>query len=139
MNSNAAEDQISFYSKQWIKFEKLTSLKLNEEYNIKVNKRWKDNIKSNPKRLWDLIDWNNSKKKKTETPRINSNVVNNYFTNIFRSNRIINNPIVENIIASVNRYTFYVPLLDDKFSPSEFNDAINEIGKATGIDGLDPK
>ena len=75
---------------------------------------------------------------KTETPRINSNVVNNYFTNIFQSNRIINNPIVENIIESVNRYTFYVPLLDDKFSPSEFNDAINEIGKGTGIDGLDP-
>ena len=57
--------------------------------NVKINKKWKDNIKSNPKRLWEMIDWNDAKKE-TEAPRIDSNVVENYFTNIVQNNHTIN-------------------------------------------------
>ena len=138
VNTNANEGRLIFYAEQWIKFEKLTNIKLNEEHNVKINNKWKDNIKSNPKRLWEMIDWNDAKKE-TEAPRIDSNVVQNYFTNIFQNKHTINNPVVEDIMNVVNSYNCYIPLLDDPFSIDEFNTAINEIGKGTGMDGLEPK
>ena len=49
------------------------------------------------------------------------------------------NPVVEDIMDVVNSYNCYIPLLDYPFSIDEFNTAINEIGKGTGLDGLEPK
>ena len=103
-----------------------------------MNKKWKNNLRLNPKCLWDMIDWNDSRKE-AEVPRIDPSIIEKYFVDIFQSKCTTNNPVVEDILDIVNRYHCYVPLLDDQFSINEFNDAINEIGKGTGVDGIDPK
>ena len=129
---NASEDRTKRYADQWIKYEKMTNMKLNEEYNTKANKRWKDNLRCNPKRLWEMIDWKDSKVEAI-VPQIDSNIVKKYFTNIFQNSKIINNPVVDNIMVTINSYHCYVPLLDDRFSINEFNNAISEIGKGIGL------
>ena len=46
------------YLNQWIIYQDLAYYKEEEEYYLTANKKWKLYDKSNPRKLWNLIDWN---------------------------------------------------------------------------------
>ena len=63
----------------WLSYDELAMYKENKEFNTQVNMKWKSCVKSNGRKLWKLIDWNDTLKDDihaTVDPKINS-----YFTN----------------------------------------------------------
>ena len=57
MNGNADETEYRPYLLQWIKYCEMAKMKQKEEYNIRINKNWKNTDKNDTKKLWKLINW----------------------------------------------------------------------------------
>ena len=125
------------YLDKWLFYKDLAKCKEDKEFNTTINSKWKSCVKSNGRKLWELIEWND-KSKNVNYDTINPKIINSYFTNIFQNKNIIGNPTIQDIIQAVNNYDIYMPILDDVITMDEMNNAIEEIGTGVGIDGLYP-
>ena len=137
LQENTDEDVYLPYLEQWIRYQDLAHYKEEKEYNLKINNKWKLCEKSNSRKLWKLIDWNDKTNKDSNIP-IDPKVINTYFTDIFQSKHTKNNPTISDIIPIVQEYDMYIPILDDNITIDEVNIAIDEIGTGTALDGLNP-
>lgn len=126
----------NYYWNQWIHFSHLARVKENEEYNCKFNKKWHNCDKNNSKKLWQLINW--KEKPSYHGNKMNSNVIDQYFSSIFQSPKTFDNPTLETFADEIEMYTnnteitqFYIP--DEIFDTSLWN-----VSKGISIDSLPP-
>ena len=124
------------YLKDWQKYENLALQAENNELNLKCNKSWK-NAKHDSKKMWDLIDWKGRDEIKNDS-KINESLIKRYFTNIFQSEKTINNPTVSDIADDLHHYDFIIPILDDVPDMFELEIAIKSIRRGISFDGLPP-
>ena len=93
--------------------------------NCKIN----DGIK-----LWKAIDWK-GKSIKEKTEEVPPDVIHRYFKGIFQSAKTKNNPTLQ---ADDVYDCEFVEELDMDITVEEVNEAMNEIGTGTSIDGIAP-
>ena len=105
-----------------------------EELNLKKNTAWK-NVKTDGKKMWNLINWNGKAEIKTES-LLHEYDAGLYFRNIFQSKHTRNHPTTADIANKLNTYEMHVPILDDILQRSELEYAIKHIGKCCGMDGI---
>ena len=110
-----------------------------EEYNEKINVSWRSAAKNNPKKLWEMINYNESNKNNISTAGLDERAIYDYFSNIFQSKKIIYTPTIADIKNSLEEYFVYIPVLDDDFTIAELNLAIQKNGKGFGLDRLDKR
>ena len=134
-------EQSKVYYKTWENSMAYLAVKEYEEYNAKVNTTWQFASKSDPKKLWKMIDYNDneSKDKSASTCNVDENIIHNYFTSIFQAEKIGRNPTVVDIRNSLDVYCMYVPILDDDFTFEELSYAIQNNGRGTGLDSIDKR
>ena len=128
------------YSKLWESNMCFSRVKENEEFNSKVNQSWRYMAKDNPKKLWSLIDYNMKNEVKEDSLQcMSEKMIVDYFSDIFQSKRLANNPVVDDVEYLLNSYHMYIPILDDEFTLDELNYAITKNGRGTGIDSIDKR
>ena len=127
-------DYIS-YLETWKYARELACSALKQDSNKYIHKSWTD-IRFDPKKLWEKIDWK-GKKIEQKSPDVTSATVNKYFTNIFNSNKIKPLPASEAAHAILNSNN-NISYMRDEISPEELNNAITKIGTGTGGDGIEP-
>ncbi len=137
LNQNVDETRYLQYLEQWQLYKDLASHKEEKEYNTNINHKWKSCAKSNGRKLWELIDWNEKSSDNNQESN-DPDVINLYFSNIFQSEKTAKNPTIQDVIQKINQYEIYIPLLDDDITIHEVNVAIEEIGTGVGIDGINP-
>ena len=125
------------YYNTWAENIIYASIKEKEEFNEKVNVTWQHLSKSDPKKMWDRINYND--KCPPNGRAIDAQTIRMYFTKIFQADKIIRNPTVRDVANELNQYHMYIPVLDDDFTIDELNAAIQRNGNGTGLDGLDKK
>ena len=129
-----AETDYSIFLNTWLEAEKLAKIKKKEEMNMRVNESWK-NCKNDGKSLWKAIDWK-GKSVKEKTEEVPANVIHSYFKGIFQSAKTKDNPTLK----EGDMYPcVYIDELDKDISIEEVNQAFDEIGTGTGLDGIAPE
>ena len=92
-----------------------------EEYNTRVNEKWKYCAKNDPKKMWKEIDWKGkSINRKRET--LSEDTIHSYFKQIFQSPKTANKPTLDSI--SIPEETKYVEELDKDITIEEVNKSI---------------
>ena len=75
------------------------------------------------------------KKKNDDVPK---DIKQNYFSDIFQSEKTSGMPKVSDVINEVSTHDIYLPILDDIPSHNELDEAISDSGKGVSFDGLPP-
>ena len=73
-----------------------------------MSKEWFRCYKSDPKRLWKMIDWKGDITRKDIVP---PNIITSYFDKIFNSNKTVNNRKIQDIEKKLMNTTTLVLLL----------------------------
>ena len=119
-----AEQSIAYFRAWKSNIEYATQME-KDEYNEKVNVSWRTAAKENPKRLWEMIDYNENASENVGR-QLAMTTTRDYFANIFQSKKIVSTPTVADIEHSLNDYNIYIPILDDEFTIDELNLAIQK-------------
>ena len=82
LNDNAPENDYLPYLQKAINYHNLAKYKEYTEYNIRINNKWNLCQKSNSRKLWRLIDWND-KGENQDNINIDPKVISSYFMDIF--------------------------------------------------------
>ena len=122
------------YLNTWIEAEKLAKKHKEEELNIRINENWSRCNMQDGKRLWNAIDWK-GKSVKQKTEEIPPDVIQSYFRGIFQSSKTKNNPT---LVKGETYQCEWVDSLDQDIIMKELNEAMNEIGTGTSLDGIAP-
>ena len=134
-NQTDQEDRYLPYLERWQVYKELAE---EEELNVAENKEWKSCDKSNPKKLWEQIDWKDMRSKQDENS-LNPLQIHKYFKNIFQSPENRDNPTADDIEDDLRAYNMCIPLLDDDFNINELDIAIDEVGTRKGLDDFHPE
>ena len=129
------EEDFKTYRDTWIEAERLCKIYEEREFNTRVNERWKSCAKNDPRKMWELVDWQ-GKSINRKSEHLSEVTINSYFTSIFQSPKTMTKPTLDSIklIADNN----YVEELDKDIDIEEVNDSIKNIGKGTSLDGICP-
>ena len=125
------------YLRDWIKFESMALKAENDELNIHCNKSWKS-IKHDGKKMWNRIDWKGKGQIKNDDV-INESTINQYFKNIFQSEKTMTNPVVSEITELIDTYDISVPEMDKAPDMNELENALKCIRRGASFDGLPPE
>ena len=98
-----------------------------------MSKEWFRCYKSDPKRLWKMIDWKGDITRKDIVP---PNIITSYFDKIFNSNKTVNNPKIQDIEKKINEYNSPCSITDLAIDMDDINFALKKIGKGISLDGL---
>ena len=122
------------YLNTWIEAENLAKVHKEEEFNTRVNESWNHCNMKDGRSIWNAIDWKGKsvKQKKDEIP---ADVIQSYFRGIFQSPKTRNNPT---LVKGETYQCEWVEELDHDITMEELNDAMNEIGTGTSLDGIAP-
>ena len=126
------------YLIKWANYNELAKMKEDEEYNVRINEKWKHANKHDPKKLWKLIDWKDKKQHCPKDDKPSATIIDEYFRSIFQSSKICMNPTTDDVIQKVEDHKLYIPLLDDDININEFNIALQEMGNGIGPDAIHP-
>ena len=107
-----------------------------EELNKSKNRKWKLYLKSDPKKLWTMLDWKGAIKHHDIGP---SNIIYSYFSKICNSMKICNNPTIEVIKRNLETYDVYNDLTENTIDLSVLECALHNMGKGSSFDGLASK
>ena len=118
-----------------MKFEQIMMEKENEDYNTKVNKKWK-NCSKNSKDLWRMIDWKGNTQE--DHKELSYQEIYDFFTNIFQSKKTSKSPVISDIKDKVVSYQIENPTTDTEIQCSEIDYACKNAGNGTGVDGIPP-
>ena len=135
LTSGCIEEEYKTYRDTWIEAEQLTVRYEEEEYNTRVNERWKYCAKNDPKKMWKEIDWK-GKSINRKKEMLSEYTIHSYFKQIFQSPKTANKPTLDSI--SIPEETNYIEELDKDITIEEVNKSIKTIGKGVSLDGISP-
>ena len=117
----------------------LTYAKLSEEreFNVKQNITRKTVAKDDPKKMWKIIDYKDNESILKQDIKLSPETVQLYFKNIYQADHLFRNPTISLVKEELKDYNIVNEQLDQRFTYKELNDAIMQIGKGIGIDGVD--
>ena len=136
VEDSAAEDTTLSYLLAWQENKIFAETSEEKEYNIRKNATWKQVSKSDPRKMWKMIDYKNDAQKKRE-PTISPPVIHKYFCSIFQAHHLAVKPTVDDVLNDLENYHCYHRELDADFTYADLNRSIHEIGRGIGLDGLD--
>ena len=124
------------YRNEWLHFQALTLLKKEEEESTNRNEKWNKWYKHDARRLWKQIEW----KPKTyiENESVADNVMHKFFSDIFQSPTIRDQPTLQHNAVDLNSYHVFSNVTDANITIDEVDKALKKIGKGTSFDGLSP-
>ena len=106
-----------------------------KEMNINVNKTWR-NSKGDSKKMWSLIDWK-GKAVKTAEETVHEEETQQYFMDIFQSNKIESHPVLdEELREKIESYDIVDTSVDSTPTLDEVEFALKTFGNGVGLDGL---
>ena len=93
------------YRNEWLHFQALTLLKMEEQESINPNKNWNNLYKHDTRKLWSQIEW----KPKTfiENQSVSANVMYKFFSHIFQSPAIMRQSVLQHKVDDLNSYHVY--------------------------------
>lgn len=124
------------YLQDWMKYSDIAQKAEETELNLKANAAWK-NIKKDGRKIWEVIDWK-GKSEVMNKKTLHDSQIEKYFRNIYQSDKTNLHLTVNNILNELHNYFLYIPILDDLPNMIEVENAINNIHRGTGMDGLPP-
>ena len=83
-----------------------------------------------------MIDWKGEVKRSLSSP---PDVIRSYFDNIFNSDKVKQNPYLNECLAEIETYTVSNVLTDKDIDMDDLNNAITNIGKGVSYDGIPGK
>ena len=131
-DNNFKEDDYVKYLTDWQKYESMVTKAEDEELDIKCNVSWKNKCKTRWKKCGILLT-RKERMKYIKTKKLDESVINRYFTDIFKSEKIISTPTIANILNRLENYELYIPILDDPPDMYELDMAMRS------YDALSPK
>ena len=131
----SSPEVLTYYREKWLLYDTLTNEKENEEFNISKNSKWY-NCAKDAKKQWSLIDWKGTINQ--ENDDLSYQQIHNFFLNVFQSPKISSDPVLKRNLEIVDNYEVTLPTTDKEFSIIEVNNACDNIGTGTGLDGLPP-
>ena len=137
IENDIAEDTTQQYLSVWR--ENLMYAKVSEEkeFNVKQNVTWKSVAKDDPRKMWKIIDYKDNETTLKQEMKLSPETIHRYFRNIFQADHLSSKPTVSLIKDELESYNVVHEQLDHDLTFEELNDAIRQIGKGIGIDGLD--
>ena len=124
------------YKNEGFYYQALTLIKREEEDSISKNRKWNNLYKKDERRLWSQIEW--TPKPYTENEKVSANVMHKYFTDIFQSPMLKQQPILQNDEEEIKGYQMFSNVTDANISLEEVNKSIKKIGKGSSFDGICP-
>ena len=131
---NEDSERADHHRNQWLYYEELAIQSELEEDSSE--KKWKDMYHKDPAALWKSIGW---KKPEKANDNIPPNVIHNFFTNVFQSEKTKHNPTLDNFqIPDAENDTENEGIGSDDITMEELEAGIKRLGTGTGIDGIKP-
>ena len=69
---------------------------------------------------------------------ISPEIIQRYFTGIFQSHKVVDTPPIQDAFHRFTNYDTYIHILDQDITIKELNEAIDNIGTGTSLDGISP-
>ena len=131
------EDEYIQYLTTWCEAQMMARKHEVKEFNTKTNLRW-NSCKKDGRTLWSLIDWK-GKSINYQIDEIPPETIQKYFRGIFQSPKIVDTPPIHDAFRIFADYDTYIHILDKEITLDEVNEAINDIGTGTSLDGISPE
>ena len=137
INNNAPTEEINETARTWWDYNCLALEMEKKEYNTKVNKKWAHCKKNDPRQMWKMIDWK-GKSQTLPSAGLEPTCVQNYFKDIFQSEKTLNHPTIADIQEEITAYTSVNHPMDTSITMEEIDNVLCNVGNGTGIDGIPP-
>ena len=137
INSHAPVDEITTAAQNWWEYNSLALDMENKEFNTSINKKWTHCQKNDSRKMWKMIDWKGHSQKKPQD-QIDPTSIKKFFTNIFQSKKTKDDLTISDIQGEIDNYYTNSQLLDNQISMKELKDALVNVGKGIGLDGIPP-
>ena len=134
-------DEINDAAKMWWDYNCLAQDMERKEYNTKVNKKWANCKKNDPRQMWKMVDWK-GQSQQLPSAGLDPVSVNSYFKNIFQSEKTIGHPTITDIRHDIDTYSSVDnpinELLNKPISMDELKPVLRNVGRGIGLDGIPP-
>ena len=131
---NEDSERADYHRNQWLYYEELAIQSELEEDSRE--KKWKEMYFKDPAALWKSIGWKKTEKVSDNVP---SNVIYNFFTEVFQSEKTKHNPTLDNFqTPEAEIDTEDEGISSDDITMQELEEGIKKLGTGTGIDGINP-